>query len=88
MAKPKNQRKKNAFFNKNVFGLNQKYLLKTKSFSGVSFVEKHEGNKLRHTKNLIKNFKFLFCFSRFARALNSQTEFTIFPRVWIAWRKI
>ena len=32
------------------------------SFSGVSFVEKHEGNKWRYTKNLIKNFKSLFCF--------------------------
>ena len=38
------------------------------SFSGVPFVEKHEGNKRRYTKNLIKNFKFLFCFSRFAWA--------------------
>ena len=37
-------------------------------FSGVSFAENHEGNKWRYTKSLIKN-KFLFCFSRFARAL-------------------
>ena len=37
-------------------------------FPGVSFVEKHEGNNWRYTKKLIKNLKFLFCFSRFARA--------------------
>ena len=40
--------------------------------SCVSFVEKHEGNKWRNTKNLIKNFKFLFCFSRFAQALKTH----------------
>ena len=33
------------------------------SFSGVSFVKKHKGNKWRNTKNLSKNFKFLVCFS-------------------------
>ena len=37
------------------------------TFSGVSFAEKHERNKWRNTKNLIKNFKFLFCFSCLAR---------------------
>ena len=33
------------------------------SFSGVLFLEKHEGNKRRYKKNLIKNFKFLLLFS-------------------------
>ena len=33
------------------------------TFPGVSFAEKHERNKWRNTKNLIKNFKILFCFS-------------------------
>ena len=46
MAKQKNQGE-NVFFNKNVFDLNQKHLA---SFSGVSFVEKHEGNKWLYTK--------------------------------------
>ena len=32
------------------------------SFSDVSFVKNHEGNMWRNTKNLIKNFKFFFCF--------------------------
>ena len=53
--------KRKCFFNKNVFDLKA-------SFSGVSFVEKQEGNKWRYKKNLIKNLKFLFCFSHFARA--------------------
>ena len=39
------------------------------SFSRVSFVKKHDGNKWRNTKILIKNFKMLVCFSRFAQAL-------------------
>ena len=60
MAKQKNQ-KENVFLSKNVFEP------KTfASFSAVLFVEKHEGNKWRYTKNLIKYFKFLFCFSRFS----------------------
>ena len=43
--------KRKCFFNKNVFDL------KT-SFSGVSFVEKHEGNKWRY-----KSFCFIFLIS-------------------------
>ena len=39
------------------------------SFSGVLFVENHKGNKRRDTKNQITYFKFLFCCSRFDRAL-------------------
>ena len=54
------------FFQQNCFWSALKTLA---SFSGVSFVKKHEGNKWRNTKNLIKNLKFLVCFSRFAWAL-------------------
>ena len=60
MVKHKNQRE-NVFFQQKCFWSKPKTFA---SFSGVSFVEKHEGNKRRYTKNLIKNFKFLFCFSR------------------------
>ena len=62
MAKQKNQTE-NVFFNKNVFDLNQKLLLVSQAFR---LLKKHEGNECRNTKNPIKNFKFLFCFSRFA----------------------
>ena len=65
MAKHKNQRE-NVFFNKNVFDMSQKL---SASFSGVLFVENHEGNKWRYTKNQITYFKFLFCCFRFDRAL-------------------
>ena len=59
---------------KRMFFSTKMFLIRTKniaSFSGVPFVEKHEGNNWPYTRNLIKNFKFLFCFSRFARALGS-----------------
>ena len=48
------------------------------SFSDVLFVKEHEGNKCRNTKKLIKNFKLLFCFSRFVRAkgANWNTKLT------------
>ena len=60
------------FPNKNVFNLNQKHLLVFQTFR---LLKKHEGNKWRNTKNLIKNFRLLFCFSRFARASqNSQNS--------------
>ena len=64
MAKQKNQTE-NVFFNKNVFDLNQKHL---QAFEAFRLLRKHEEIKWRNTKNLIKNLKFLFCFSRFARA--------------------
>ena len=57
--------KRKCFFKQKCFWSEPK---KFAGFSGVSFVEKHKGNKWRYTKNLIKKFKFLFCFSRFARA--------------------
>ena len=54
--------KRKCFFNKNVFDLNQKHL---QVFQAFRLLEKHEGNKWRYTKNLIKYFKFLFCFSHY-----------------------
>ena len=40
------------------------------SFSGVSFVKKHEENKRRNTRNLVKNFKVLGFFSPFRPSFN------------------
>ena len=54
------------FFSTKMFLIWTKNICK---FSGLLLVEKHEGNKRWNIKNMIKNFKFLFCFSRFARAL-------------------
>ena len=64
MAKLRENEKKN-FFQQKCFWSEPKTFA---SFLGVSFAEKRERNKSWNTKNLIKNFKFLFCFSRFARA--------------------
>ena len=52
------------FFQQKIFLMWSKNICK---FWDLLFVEKHEGNKWRNRRNLIKNFK--FCFSRFARYL-------------------
>ena len=57
------------------------------SFSGVPFVEKHEGNKWRYTKNLIKSFKILFSFSRFARALEKNLIITNVIHLNLSFRR-
>ena len=62
MAKQKNQTE-NVFFNKNVFDLNQKLLPVIQAFR---LLKKDKRNECRNTKNPIKNFNFLLCFSRFA----------------------
>ena len=64
MAKLRENEKK-IFFQQKCFWSEPKTFA---SFPGVLFVEKHERNKWWNTKKLIKNFKFLFCFSHFARA--------------------
>ena len=62
MVKRKNQRQ-NLFSNKNVFDLNQKHLQVFQAFRLLKNTKETSGDT---QKNLVKNFKFLFCFSRFA----------------------
>ena len=64
VVKQKNQTE--SFFQQKCFWSEPKT---SASFSGLLLVEKHEGNKRWNIKNMIKNFKFFNCFSRFARAL-------------------
>ena len=71
MAKHKNQRE-NVFFNKNVFDLNQKHFKGFQAFSLLKNTKETGGDT---QNNLIKNLKFLFCFSRFARALDFRSSF-------------
>ena len=78
MAKQK-KLKRECFFQQKCFLSEPKTLA---SFSGVSFVEKHERNKWRHTKNLIKYFKFFVLFFLFHPSLRNTYSANIFR--WLA----
>ena len=58
-GKTDGETKGNCFFLKKCFLSEPKTFA---SFPGVSFIKKHEGNKWRNTKNLIKTSSFCFVF--------------------------